>query len=271
MRARPTVSVGALLVFVSILTACGSSARGAAPTPSPTPLSPAARDLQRYAAASRDSQFVATYAAQTTGNRTATVGVYVVSTQQYRIDVREGKVTTSLYATSRGAIVCSVATGQVPACFLVAKPGVPIPTQFDAGVQRIFTRDLPGLAADPRAFTITETAALPATATLPAARCFAITSTDPQDARAHPLVADVDLGTYCLSTAGPPRRLTFSSGTLTLTRTSGKPTPADFRLPARVQPLPTPSRSATASASATRSASPAPSTTAPLIPGTPAP
>jgi hypothetical protein len=220
----------------ALLAACGGGS-AAAPPSSPTsdaPLSQTARDLQQYAAASRDSQFVASYTAQLAGKRTAAVGVFLQSATRYRIDVREGTTTTSLYSTARGSSVCTVATGKAPVCFLVAKPGQPIPAQFDAGVQRIFTRDLPQLAANPRAFSITEDTALPAAPGLAAARCFAIKATTTDSA----LAAGVDLGTYCLSMSGPPRALTFVSGTLSLTKNAGKPTAANFVLPAAARALP---------------------------------
>jgi hypothetical protein len=260
MRAARTASVAAALALVALVTACGGgSSKQAAPSSTPTspaPLSKAAQDLQRYAAASRDSQFVAVYAAETTGKNAATVGVWVQSASSYRVDVQQGAVTASLFATPQGSIACTRAAGQVPACFLVAKPGAAIPTQFDAGVQRIFTRDLPQLAADPSAFDVSETTALPATKGLAAAQCFAIKAVDTNSPLTNSLVADVDLGTYCLSMSGPPRKLTFGSGTLTLSQMLGRPTAAQFVPPAAARPLP-----ATASP---------PATTTPLISPNPA-
>lgn len=262
MRPARTASIAAALALVALVTACGGGgSKGAAPVPStstsPAPLSQAAQDLQGYAAASRDNQFVAFYAAETTGKNTAGVGVWVQSASRYRVDVQQGPVTASLYATAQGSVACTKAAGQVPACFLVATPGAPIPTQFDAGVQRIFTRDLPQLAADPGAFDVSETTPLPAAAGLDAAHCFVIKSVDTNSPLTDSLVADVDLGTYCLSESGPPRRLTFGSGTLTLVKALGRPTAAEFVPPAPARPLP-----ASASSSAP--------TTTPLISSSPA-
>jgi hypothetical protein len=251
---------GTSALVVAVLAGCGGGHPKAVPPPTTTsalPLSPIAQDLQRYAEGSRDSQFVATYVAQTTGKQAATVGVYLQSATHYRVDVRQGTVTASLYATAQGSIACTRATGQVPACFLVAKPGRAIPTQFDAGVQRIFTRDLPRLAADPQAFDVTETAALPAAKGLAAARCFVVNAQPDNSALENSLVSDVDLGTYCLSESGAPRKLTFTSGTLTLSTELGAPAAAAFTLPAPVRPLPA------------TSSTPPPTTTSatPVVPG----
>lgn len=251
MRASPRLA-GAAVTLSSLaavgLTGCGGS--GSA-TPSAAPLTSAQRDLARVAAASRDSAFVASYTGQTTGKqRTAAIAVFVQSADRYRVDVREGSVTTSLYATAQGSVACTVAPRQVPACFLVAKPGEAVPTQFDAGVQRVFTRDLPRIAANPGAFTVTEVQSLPKTQTLEAARCFTIAAQPGNPVITQNLVADVDLGTYCLSDAGPPRRLTFPSGTLTLTAARGAPSTKELTPPAAAKQLP--SSSATASASPNR-------------------
>ncbi|HVV30924.1 MAG TPA: hypothetical protein VHC41_08590 [Mycobacteriales bacterium] len=240
----PAAAAGAALLGLT-LAGCGGSGGSAAPPPSPS-LSPAAQQLSQLAAASRDSLFTARYAAVSNAGRKATVTVWVRSADRYRVDVAENGVTAALYGTAAGAVACTWQSGQKPACFLVAKPGKPIPSQFDAGVQRVFTRDLPLLAANPQSFVITEKQPVAATAKLAAARCFTITAGSGSAPLTSGLVDDVDLGSYCLSSSGPPRSLTFASGTLTLVAVGGAPAASTLKLPATPQPLP-------ASASATPS------------------
>lgn len=224
------------------LAGCGGSATNATPsaTPSGTPTpSAAAQALSRLATASRDSNFSGQYLARANNGRTATVRVFLRDPSTFRIDVVEGAVTAQLFGTARGTIACNQMPKVKPACYLVAAPGAAIPNQFNAGLQRVFSIDVPQLAKSTAAFTVAEGKALAAHAKLPAARCFSVTGGTGGQPITAGLVADVDLGTYCLGTSGPPRVLRFTSGTLTLTVVGPPPSAKQLTLPAPVRPLPT--------------------------------
>lgn len=248
--AGPLALAAVLFGWVGCVSACGGTAGTGRTTPTPSPLSPDAAQLKALAATSRDSLFSATYAA-TAGARTAQVAVFLASATRYRVDFTEGGITASLYGTAAGSVACSIAPGVAPVCFLVGAPGKAVPARYDAGVEQVFTRDLPGLSASPGAFTVQEQNAEPAAGALPAARCFVVSGRQHGMPLTSGQLADVDLGTYCLSASGPPRSLTFASGSLTLTSVGAAPTPAQLTPPATPRPLPTTSPTVSPSASPT--------------------
>lgn len=165
----------------------------------------------------------------------ATFRVYVTPTA-YRVDVIEAGRTSSLYGgAARPAVACSGSS----VCYTVAAAGHPVPTAFDAGIERIFSRDLPTLAATTGGFGVSES--MPAAGVLavaPTARCFAVTHAGLAQPALQPLVAQTDVGTYCLDGSGLPVALTFPTGTLTLTGHGGAPTAAELTPPAAPRPLP---------------------------------
>jgi len=233
------------LGILAAVTSCGGGSGSSSKSPTP---SPAALELQQRAAASRDSQFTATYGA-TAGTQTATISVWFRNASTYRVDIVQNGITASFFGTPTGTVACSIAAGLAPACFLVAETGKPIPAAYDAGVERVFTRDLPALATSVQAFSVAPKESIDVQGALPAARCYAIAAQRGSNLFTSGLLDDVDLGTYCLSDSGPPRRLDFTSGSLTLQTAGPAPSDADLTPPAAATPLPSPSTSPSASPS----------------------
>lgn len=165
------------------------------------------------------------------GGRKAVVRVYVRGAS-YRVEVVENGQTAALYGSRKGTTACPLKAGHKPVCFAVARAGAPVPAQFDAGVERVFTQDLPTLAAHADRFTVAEK---PAVGT---ARCFAVSNPTQGATGAPASTPTVDAGTYCLDPAGRPVRLTFTSGTLTLHSSGPAPTAAQLVPPASPRPLP---------------------------------
>lgn len=252
------IRVLGVLAAVTVTTAvaasagCGAKAQPkASPSNQPTTSAtsgPAAMSLQQRAAAAASLDFSGTYAVSTGAAR---VRVYVTPAA-YRVDVAEKADTASLYGgANRPSVACTIATGMPTVCYTVAAPGAAVPTAFDAGVQRVFTRDLPALASNAAGFGITEqrpSAAVLAAA--PSARCFVVTHTG----SATPAVEQTDAGTYCLDLAGLPVQLVFPSGKLTLASRGAAPTTAQLTPPVAPRPLP-----------AGVNTSPAPSSSVPVV------
>lgn len=216
-------TAGCLLVG---LTACGSAAAS-------TPKTSTTDVLAQRAALGSQLAFTGSYAVSDVADTAATVRVWVTP-GAYRVEVAEGARTAALYGSATGTAACPEQTGQPTVCYAVAAAGKPIPAAFDAGVERVFTRDLPTLAKEAAAFPVTEqTPSAAVRALAPDARCFAVVS-----APVAPGTSTVDAGTYCLTAAGLPVQLRFVSGTLTLTEHGAAPTPAQLDVPVTPTALP---------------------------------
>ncbi|HEY5335261.1 MAG TPA: hypothetical protein VIJ71_04485, partial [Mycobacteriales bacterium] len=129
--------------------------------------------------------------------------------------------------------------GMPTVCYAVAGAGKAVPTAFDAGIERVFTRDLPALAAGAPGFTVTEEqpgSAVAAVAT--GVRCFTVTQQPGGTVLTSTLLPLVDAGTYCLSPDGLPVQLRFASGTLTLISHGAAPLAVALEAPATPQAVP---------------------------------
>lgn len=247
MRAATAVAaVAVATVIAGVLSGCGGGSKPAASTSA----NPATGELMSLASASTTAKFTATYGAKLVNGKSAVIAVYVDSATNYRVDVTQDNLTASLYGTAQGAIACSVAPGVTPVCYLAAAPGQPIPAVAEAGVERVFLKDLPTLATLSPTFTVTAKDPIAASATLPAAKCFAVTSHRGTNVFTSGLLDDIDLGTYCLTANSPPRRLEFASGSLDLVSVGGVPTAEQLTPPAPAVPLPSPTASPSTSATA---------------------
>lgn len=227
MSTTPRTRNAALVLAGLALVGCGPAVLAHPTAPRQTAPSLV---LQQRATLAAALSFTGTYS-----SARATFRVYVKPTA-YRVDVIEAGATSALYGgTTRPAVACSGTT----VCYAVAAAGQPVPTAFDAGIQRIFSRDLPTLAATAGGFEVTES--MPPAAVLvaaPTARCFAVTRAGLAQPALQPLVAQTDVGTYCLDATGLPVALTFPTGTLTLTADGGAPTVAELTPPAVARALP---------------------------------
>lgn len=224
---RRVVVLG-VVAGLAVTTGCGAKAPPkTAPASSPGP-GPAAAALQMRAAAAGKLAFSGTYAVS---SGAASVRVFVTPSA-YRVDVVEKASLASLYGgTGKPTVACTVASGKTAICYTAAAAGASVPTAFDAGVQRVFTRDLPTLAQASADVGVTEERPPAAVlAIAPSTRCFVVAAagTAPQ----------TDGGTYCLDLTGLPVRLVFPSGTLTLASRGATPTTAQLTAPVVPRPLP---------------------------------
>jgi hypothetical protein len=235
---RTSLTIVAGVVGLGLAVAgCGTSAR-AVVTTGP---GPAALALQQRAEQAGRLSFTGTYSVADRAGTHANVRVYV-SPSAYRVDIVEADDTASLFGgPQQRSVACTTGTGATrgTACYVVAAAGAAVPAAFDAGVQRVFSRDLPTLATTTAGFGVIEQRPPAAvTALSPTSRCFVVSHVGSAQPVLQPLVAQVDDGTYCLASGGLPEQLVFASGTLTLTAHGPAPTRAQLSPPATPQPLP---------------------------------
>lgn len=227
---RITLLMLGLAGLIPALAACASAE---AQTPKTDTAAVGALAQRAQLAAARS--FTGTYAVSGTA---ATVRVWVTPTA-YRVEVAQGTSTAALYGSASGTVACPENAGMPTVCYTVAGPGKAVPTAFDAGIERVFTRDLPALAAAAPGFTVTEEQPAPAlAASSPGVRCFTVTQQPGGTVLTSGLVPLIDAGTYCLSPDGLPVQLGFTSGTLTLVSHGEAPPPVALRVPAPPQALP---------------------------------
>ncbi len=233
---RPTYALLAAIGGLAALLAaagCGSATADVSSAPDPTVVA-----LQQRAALAANLAFTGTYAVADTSHTKATVRVWVTP-KAYRVEVSEGTVTAALYGTPTGTVACPEQVGQTTVCFAVAGAGKPVPPTFDAGIQRVFTRDLPALAAGAGAFQVTAVKPSATVAKIAAGTsCYQVERLPGSPPLTNALAQLVDQGTYCLAPDGVPTQLQFASGTLTLTRRGAAPAAAALKLPAPAQALP---------------------------------
>lgn len=223
-----TVGLGA-----GLLTAVSACASAEAQTPANDSAAVGALAQRAHLAAARS--FTGTYAVSGTA---ATVRVWVTPAA-YRVEVAQGTSTAALYGSATGTVACPEHDGVPTVCYTVAGPGKAVPTAFDAGIERVFTRDLPALAAGAPGFTVAEEQPAPAlAATTPGLRCFTVTQQPDGPVLTSGLMPLIDAGTYCLSPDGLPAQLQFTSGTLTLVDHGGAPPAVALKVPATPQALP---------------------------------
>jgi hypothetical protein len=136
----------------------------------------------------------------------------------YRLNLQRGSSVAVLIHNVRGTYSCQKYVGHAAKCLLVARPGSPVPTLFDAG-QKLWSDYLIELSRNASAYLVTTAGTLPATATLPASTCFAVAPgpTPP------PIATTVAIGTYCLTEVGIPTKAAFASGTFQLTQIRAAP------------------------------------------------
>lgn len=214
----------------------------------PGGLSAAQRRLAELAGLAAKASYDATYSLDArTGDR-GTIRI-VAAPPSYRVDVQLGGAEPSIYIQRAGTVVsCRVSAGK-PSCFLVARPGEPVPDIFDPGVQRLFSDAVADLAARPSSYVVETQPGKALAEGEPAAECFDVRrSASTEQASATPSApADptgFETGQYCFADDGLLTRLTVSTGTLILTSRGPVPASALFDPPARpaaLPDLPTPS------------------------------
>ena len=206
-------------------------------------LTPAQERLAELAHLAATASYDATYSLRAASGDAGSIRI-VVAPPSYRVDVALTGSAPSLYFQRAGTAVSCSTKASRPSCFLVARPGEPVPELFDPGVQRLFSDAVADLAARPERYVVLR-AASSAPSQPPGTECFDVRRVDESPAAAP--VTDptgFETGQYCFGTDGVLTRLAVSTGTLTLTKRGPAPTAAVFEPPATpvaLPPLPTPS------------------------------
>lgn len=221
----------AALAAVALAGACsgGSSRPRATPTtPAPTTsaTTPAGEALQRLAAATGAASYSATYVAREKSHGTTATWLVWRTRTALRVDVVARHVVATLIITPRGVFSCSRAKHR-RACFLVAKPGRPIPAPFNLAPGTVFAADVTALTRNTDDYDVTPAGTSPAgSGGVPAGTCFAI---KPLASAPSPRV---DPGTYCFADVGVITSITYRSGnTVRLTRVSMRRPPSSTFVP----------------------------------------
>jgi len=239
----------AVAIAAVALAGCGEGSTTPRPGPSGDRLSGAQRELATIAGLAARASYDATYSLAAATGESGTLRI-VASPPSYRVDVSLGG-TPSIFIQHEGTVVSCATKASTPSCFLVARPGEPVPELFDPGVQRLFIDAVADVAAHPERYDVA--AAAPASpAPIEASACFDVERLDPSasaststststsaSATAPPVdPTGFETGQYCFATDGLLTRLAVSTGTLRLTKRGPAPTPALFSPPASPAALP---------------------------------
>jgi hypothetical protein len=237
---RAALALGAAAV-AAISAGCSSPAQptpGPSPSPSaasasptPTPTLSAADALAALARKGASTDWTATYTLQPTDptQDPSNVTFFRIG-ERYRIDIAGPKATTLFMTTDAGYVSCRV-EGNQRTCLLVGPLDKPVPKVFDPGLQRVVTTDLKALASGGSGLTVERDGVLAEVDSLPAAECFQVSG------------LGVDAGEYCFTATGVPRKVSYPTGTLSMTTASGAPNPEVLTPPVSATPLPTPTAS----------------------------
>jgi hypothetical protein len=238
----------------------------ATPSATGTGTAEAREELVALAGKAAEAAYDATYDfdAALAGGSSGTLRI-VAAKPDFRLDLVRGTQTASFYTVRAGSVACSGPTGGgTPSCYLVAKPGEPIPDAFNPVVQELFTTAAQGVRDKPEDFRVTARPDAPAIGGVEGGRCFTVQRQSdlrtPTPGQAPEPGKGFESGDYCFDPAtGVLLSAKLRSGGLALTRLGPKPTAKEFVPP--VTPTALPSQSATPSAAptATLSAPPAPS------------
>jgi hypothetical protein len=250
-----------VLALVLLLPACRHST---SPTPGPSVGAEDARArLAVLANATAVGEYDATYRFVQQGtNAKGTIRIRQ-RPPYYRIDIATKDI-ASFFSLHSGTVSCS-RKGKKKTCFLVARPGEPVPALFDPGVQRLFRDAVIDLAANPDQYVVTRVPASPSpsvpgsvsasasgstsasaspsaspstAAGVPDGECFLVNRPRATASSATKRIG-FENGTYCFSVAGVATRIEVASGSLTLIDTGRVPPWTAFKPIAKVVKLPT--------------------------------
>ncbi|HET6816712.1 MAG TPA: hypothetical protein VFH66_05740 [Mycobacteriales bacterium] len=226
------------LAFASALSACSGSepATVKRPTPTVTPTStattPAGEQLQALAQAGLRASYRATYLVRQDRKGHRADWRVAHTPAALRIDVVTHDQTATLIVGPKGAFSCA-RSGHRRACFLVAKPGRPVPAPFNHAPQALFTSDLKSLAEHAGSYDVAAVASSAAGGRA-GDSCFSIraTSSAPKP--------QVTTGVYCFAPSGLLTAIRFPTGsTVRLVSSRMAPQPASvFRPYSSPTPIP---------------------------------
>jgi len=238
--------------MAALLLGCSS---GGTDEPGPRPssttsggLTQAQQQLAGLAGLAAAASYDATYDLDARTGDTGTIRI-VALPPSYRVDVTLRGAEPSIYIQKSGTVVsCRLKTGK-PSCFLVARPGEPVPEIFDPGVQRLFSDAVADLGANPAGYLVDVIPSEPlAVGTVPAT-CFDVrragpsaspsASPDPSPSTANPVdPTGFETGEYCFADDGLLTRVAVSTGALVLKSRGAAPTLKLFDAPAKPAALP---------------------------------
>ncbi len=229
-------------IWLAVLVLALAGCTGKPSVTSPDPGVLARNRLSLLAAKAAGNSFDATY--RFTERATAATGTIRIRQvpPQYRLDIST-TTTASFFALRTGFVSCTRRKNRTDySCFLVARPGEPVPDLFDPGVQRLFRDAVTGLAEYPRDYAVQALSPSPspsASPGVPAGECFHVERTSTPSPRADGQVpAGFETGDYCFAEEGYPTRYDVATGTLVLVAVGPAPDPTAFQPPAKPATLP---------------------------------
>ncbi len=222
---RPDLVRGALtLALAAGLTGCTTTRHAATP---PSALSTAATITSAAATTSQAPtpsrsatlreldlapwSYSARYRLTSDGQPAVTVDVAATRTA-YSLRLTGPGSTSVFVVNAKGSFSCELATHT--RCFLVAKPGKPVPAALDPGLERVFRTSLHELATHPDGYEVSVVEG-----------CFSVRP------KGSVTPDTVNKGTYCWSSGGVLTKYVSASGSLTLVRSGKAPTLADIVTP----------------------------------------
>ena len=239
MRTAARTLVAALTV--ALLAGC-SDDPPAKPDPEPSEaLSAPQRRLAELAGLAATAAYDVTYALSAASGDKGTIRI-VAAPPSYRVDVTLGGGEPSTFIQRDGTVTSCTRKSGKASCFLVARPGEPVPELFDPGVQRLFSDAVAELAAHPDDYSVEAVAAAaPADDECFDVRRSAFASSASASAGPTPTTTNptgFETGQYCFGSDGVLTRLDVTTGTLTLQSRGTAPTAALFDPPASPIALP---------------------------------
>ena len=204
-------------------------------------LTVAQRRLAGLAGLAATASYDVTYdlAARSGGEGTIRI---VAAPPSYRVDVALGGTPSTFIQRAGTVVSCTTAAGRA-SCFLVARPGEPVPDLFDPGVQRLFSDAVTDLAANPAAYAVD--VVTPSASPGGRVECFDVRRLEPTEDESASSGAlptsdptGFETGQYCFGSDGVLTRLAVSTGTLTLKARGPAPTASLFDPPATPVALP---------------------------------
>lgn len=196
----------------------------ASPTPSATPSAGTA--LAALARAGAAASYTATYRLLPSSSGAPAELRVAHTPTALRLDVITAGADAVLIENVHGDYSCRLGAG-APVCLEVAGPRGALPATFDPGLEGVFGSYLAALGGG-QPSGVTAAGTTPASARVPAGRCFAV-----------PAGGTPAAGTYCLSAAGIPVQVTFAAGG-SLHATAVGPAPSNATLHPPVSPTPLP-------------------------------
>ncbi|WP_249999907.1 hypothetical protein [Actinoplanes sp. M2I2] len=202
MRPRSILLSTAALLLTGVA-ACGGAPEAAAPPSSSAPTGPAASDaresLAARAALAMDKAYAALYSLDDGRGQPRNVVATVGRDGTWRVDVSGGALggtaDVTIASTAAGVFQCTLGSQSNPiasTCVKVAKPGKPVPDEYDPKVERLFRQWLSVFTDRQAALAVTEVQPLAGAK----GNCYSI------DSISASLADPVDIGVYCYAEDG---------------------------------------------------------------------